>query len=514
MSIIRSISVGLVLLSCKAFGQYNPQRDLGDLFVHVQMARIFPDSKTFADCIPLFPVDSIKVAYVREELHPGFDLKNFVNAHFRIQPSSNDKWRDSFPSIERHIDDLWDRLVRYKNSSEGSLIGLPYPYIVPGGRFNEMYYWDSYFTMLGLQTSGKISTMQHMVDNFAFLIDRYGFIPNGNRTYYLTRSQPPFFSLMVDLLASATSDTTSVHYLPQLLKEYNFWMDGTDMFRKNLNAYKRVVRIAKNTVLNHYWDDDTIPRAESFREDVELASQSNKSKGTVYRNIRAACESGWDFSSRWFADGISLSTIHTTDIIPVDLNCLLYHLEMTLAKSYHLKGDEAQSALYKTKSITRKEAILYYCWDKERGFFTDYDLVKQQSTGVLTLAGCFPLFFRIAETSQARKAADKIQKYFLSAGGVLTTITLINQQWDAPNGWAPLQWITCEGLRNYWNITLADTIKTRWLRTIKETYNKSGKLLEKYNVLYPSIPGGGGEYPTQDGFGWTNGVFVRMNSEN
>lgn len=493
--------------------QYKPQEDLDELFVEVQLSAVFPDSKTFVDCIPRYPVSKILDRYQEEKQAPEFDLTAFVKRNFFIPQQADFANSDTFQDIDLHIENLWGMLVRKDTANAGTLIALPYPYVVPGGRFNEMYYWDSYFTMLGLQASGKDTLIQHMVNNFAWLIDEFGFIPNGTRTYYLSRSQPPFFSLMVGLLADIKGEEIYVDYLPQLLAEHAFWMTGDKDLGKDRRAIKRVVRLGENEVLNRYWDNDSTPRPEAFKEDIETASKVPVASSVTYRNIRAAAESGWDFSARWFRDGLSLETIHTTEIIPVDLNSLLYHLELTIAKAYALKNEPDKSRSFAQKARDRKLAILKYCWNDKEDFFMDYDFVAKTNTPVFSLAGLYPLFFQIAAPEQAEKVAAQTEQYFLYPGGLPSTLLLTGQQWDAPNGWAPLQWMSYRGLKHYGYEGLADTLEARWTKIIEEEYRESGKLLEKYNVVFPAVPGGGGEYPTQDGFGWTNGVYLKMVQE-
>ena len=217
------------------------------------------------------------------------------------------------------------------STAEDSRLPLTTRYVVPGGRFREMYYWDSYFTMLGLQVSGRHDLVADMVENFAGLIDRYGHIPNGSRSYYLSRSQPPFFAAMVELQGEHEGLPALLMRLPQLEREYAFWMDGAAELAAGA-AHRRVVRLADGTLLNRYWDDLAIPRDEAYVEDIATAQQSTRPAPEVYRDLRAAAESGWDFSSRWLADGKTLSSIRTTDILPVDLNSLLYKLELTIAR--------------------------------------------------------------------------------------------------------------------------------------------------------------------------------------
>ena len=217
------------------------------------------------------------------------------------------------------------------------------------------------------------------------------------------------------------------------------------------------------------------------------------------------------FFSRWFEDGATLSTIHTTDIIPVDLNCLLFNLEETLGKAYHYANDQ-QAQKYFDRSEKRKNALNTYCWNENEGCYFDYDHKAGKQTKSLTLATAFPLFFSIASPKQATSVAAALENHFLSPGGLRTTTVKTGQQWDAPNGWAPLQWIAIKGLLNYGHDELAKEIAGRWLTINEKVYTNTGKMMEKYNVVDINLEAGGGEYPAQDGFGWTNGVYLKLNS--
>lgn len=497
-----------------------PEELYGELFYDVQSDKdLFPDSKTFVDVVPLYDVQEIRENYAAMEMKTTPFLLDFLEEHFEI-PGPGTAYETDSSSIQVHITQLWEVLKRPADEVvSGTLIPLPNPYIVPGGRFREIYYWDSYFTMLGLQEDGEINTIENMVDNFSALINTYGFIPNGNRTYYLGRSQPPFFAKMVEVLAEEKGETIYVDYLPFLEKEYEFWMTGAEGLTKNENTHRRVVQLPDGEILNRYWDDLNTPRPESYREDVETANEALRldptlSRYDVYRNIRAAAESGWDFSSRWLrrdeAGNFSLSSIHTTDIIPVDLNALLYNLEKTIAKAHDINQNKEKADEYRQKSEMRRAAIEKYFWSENEGFYMDYNFRETAHTPVLSLAGVYPLFFEVAEASRAKSVALKIDRIFSKPGGVVTTPYNTGQQWDAPNGWAPLQWITIQGLRNYGEENMATDIKNRWLQLNTAVYKRSYKLLEKYNVEDLSRESGGGEYPTQDGFGWTNGVFQKL----
>ncbi|HEU5289422.1 MAG TPA: alpha,alpha-trehalase TreA [Cyclobacteriaceae bacterium] len=485
---------------------------LDEFFRDVQMSNVFEDGKTFPDCIPRRSLEEIESNYLLRRGKPGFDLRKFIQENFTEPQAYTSGYKsDTSRSVAQHIESLWNELTRNPEQQSGTLISLPFPYIVPGGRFREIYYWDSFFTMLGLQVSGRIEMIRNMIDNFSYLIDSVGFIPNGNRTYFSGRSQPPFFSCMVKLLSKHDS-AALVNYLPQLEKEYTFWMKGSTSLSESNSSVGRVVRMPDGSILNRYWDAYDTPRPESYKEDVELAHRS-QNKGELFRNIRAAAESGWDFSTRWFKDVKSFESIHTTDIIPVDLNCLLLHLEEVLSEAWKKSGNTTKSAEYAALAEKRKTSIMKYCWNSKENFFFDYDFVNQVQKNYLTLAGAFPLYFKIATNEHAKGVAQVLEKDFLKQGGFVTTREFSGQQWDAPNGWAPLQWIVYKGLKNYRQVQLANEGKKRWLSLVDGVYHQTGKMMEKYNVTDTTLAGGGGEYPNQDGFGWTNGVTAAFLSD-
>ena len=439
--------------------------DIPALLWDVQMKRIFPDGKTFLDCTPVYDDPEINKKYSDQKDLPGFDLKKFVNDHFKLPvPVSQGYSSDRNKTLEENIEILWGHLTRQPDKAGGSLIPLPYPYIVPGGRFGEIYYWDSYFTMLGLKVSGRNDMIENMVKNFSALIDEFGYIPNGNRKYFIGRSQPPFFSHMVQLLASLKNNQVLSTYLPQLEKEYHFWMKGSDQLSKSNASLFHVVKMPGGEVLNRYWDENETPRPESLREDVELSHESEQKPEILYRHLRAGAESGWDYSSRWFKTPHSFASIYTCDIVPVDLNCLLYHLEQTIAAAHAYNGQDEQSAKYHLLASQRKDAIQKYFWNPGKGFYFDFDLQQNLQKESLTLAGVMPLFVNIANHQDGTLVGAVIEEKFLRAGGVVTTLETTGQQWDAPNGWAPLQWVVISGLSNYGQNDLAKRIATRWIQ--------------------------------------------------
>jgi alpha,alpha-trehalase len=498
--------IGLQSGSLSAQQTKTPDRLYGQLFVDVQMQNALKDGKTFVDCIPKRNPDLILQDYLRlKKNNSTFNLNTFVTQNFILPDTNAGVLIKENKPIVTHVNELWTALERIPSgkTANSSLLDLPYPYIVPGGRFREIYYWDSYFTMLGLHVSGKNETIENMVRNFAYLINQYGHIPNGNRNYYLSRSQPPFFSLMIALLAEIKGKEVYLTYLPFLEKEYAYWMDKSA-------ATKHVITMPDGSLLNRYYDQLNTPRQESYKEDVIAARQSGTRNPEIYRDIRSAAESGWDFSSRWFSDGTQLKTIQTTQIIPVDLNCLLYHLESTLQKCYAIKHDTAKENLYKILAEKRKQSIRKYFWSAADQWYTDYNTKTKSRSPILSLAGMYPLFFNLADQKQAEIAKSTLEQKFLKAGGLITTLHNTHQQWDAPNGWAPLQWVSIIGLENYGFHDLGKNIATRWVNLNTKVYHNTGKLMEKYNVVDIHLEAGGGEYTSQDGFGWTNGVLLGL----
>jgi len=489
-----------------------PQVLFPGLYADVEEQRVFPDSKAFADATPKSPPSDILALYQAQAPLSREALTHFVLAHFDLPVSAAPPPLISEPpALRQHIDALWNSLTRSTPTSApfSSLLPLPLPYVVPGGRFREIYYWDSYFTMLGLTDSGRRDLLEDMVGDFADLIAIYGHAPNGARSYYLTRSQPPVFFAMVGLLSPDDPAAAYARYLLQLKAEYAFWMEGASDLTPS-GAHRRVVKLDDGSILNRYWDDSDAPRDESYAEDVAQARATPGEAGETYREIRAAAESGWDFSSRWFGDQRTLASIDTTQIVPVDLNSLLFGLENAIRAGSERAGDHEAAEDFARRAAARRAAIDRYLWDPARGVYLDYRLTEKQSIDDLSAATFYPLFTQVATKEQAASVARVVEANLLKPGGIVTTTFDTGQQWDAPNGWAPLQWIAVAGLRSYDENALAERIACRWVVNVSRVYRQTGKLLEKYDVVATDKPGGGGEYPTQDGFGWTNGVTLRL----
>jgi alpha,alpha-trehalase len=492
-----------------------PDKIYGDLFIDVQMKKVFPDEKTFVDCIPKRKPVDIMYDYGMQK-GAGFNLKKFVEENFELPPDGEGIYiSDSTDDVVTHIKKTWSALKRNpdKEVAGSSLLSLPYTYIVQAARSREIYYWDSYFIMLGLKENGEVKTIRDMVGNFAHLIETYGHIPNGNRSYYLGRSAPPFFSCMVELLAGIQGDSIYQRFLPAMEMEYAYFMEGAEKLKAG-DTYRRIVRMKNGDLLNRYWDDAMVPRQERWREDILTTEKSGRNKTEMYKNLRAAAESGMDFSSRWFADNKKITDIQTTDILPVDLNSLLYHLEWTIAKAKQINGDDAGAKLYRVKAQQRSVLIDKYFWNKNVSFFTDYQFKAQTQLNNISPAGIYPFCFINEKPDYmsllGKKAAAVIETKLLKEGGFVTTEFNTGELWDAPYGSAPLEWMMIWGLDRCGQKNLASLAARRWIKLNTDVYKSTGKLMEKYNVTDITKESVSTENKDPDGFGWTNGVLQKL----
>ncbi len=474
----------------------------GSLYRAIELDHVFPDSKTFADMVPREAPAAILSAYQRENPQGRAAVAAFVARHFR---EPGDSGQQKLP-MRDHIRALWPVLARPPLAivPGSSALQLPEAYVVAGGRYQEMYYWDSYFTMLGLKADGEQPLIDAMIADFVSLIARYGHVPNGTRTYYLSRSQPPFLALMMDL--STTHDPgIDRRRLAALKAEHAYWMAGSTCLGAG-RACQHVVRMPDGSLLNRYWDARDTPRDESFAEDVATAAAAApRAAVSVDRDLRAGAESGWDYSSRWLKDGRTLATIHTTDIVPIDLNSLMWNLETSISWRCAALGDNACAADYRRMADIRRAAMVKYLWSGSQQRFADWDLSTSASTPAISAAVLYPLFVGLATPEQADATARLVEAKLLAPGGLRTTTVSTGQQWDEPNGWAPLLWIGVQGLDRYGKTAIADDLARRWITTVSSFYACTGRMVEKYDVE-SGRAGGGGEYPVQDGFGWTNGV--------
>lgn len=482
--------------------QATPQELYGPLLAAVQERDILADGKTFVDAVPKRPVADIMADFQRL---PGNDLAlaKFVTENFELPSPIADAAAlqvNSDLPLRDYIRAMWSRLARDPalGAVDSSALPVRHRHLVPGGRFREIYYWDSYFTLLGLMRDGEVELANGIVDAMTDLIEDHGHVPNGARTYFLGRSQPPLFHMMVALLDDRRPDVVSRH-LAAMKREHAWWMNGADDIGPG-ECQMHVARLSDGALVNRYWDPRATPRDESWREDVATAAASARPAEQVYQDLRAGAESGWDFSSRWL-DGPCLSSIRTTSIAPVDLNAFLYGLETCIAA----RGSVDDARDYGRMAANRRATMHRHFWNEADGYFTDYDLELEVRRSNSSAAALAPLLVGMVTQAQATATADYIRQNYLAPGGLRTTLVATSEQWDQPNGWAPLQWIAVAGLRRYRECDLANEIARRWVTTVEQTYQQSGLIYEKYNIEAGTI-GAGGEYAPQTGFGWTNGV--------
>lgn len=478
-----------------------PAELFGPLFSAVQERSILSDGKAFVDAVPRRPASAILADFA---LFDGDDaaLLRFVKSNFDL-PTQTEAIAAPAAALplRQHIRAMWPALARGPREKDSSALAVRHHHVVPGGRFREIYYWDSFFTMLGLVRDGQLGLAAGIVDAMTDLIEEHGHVPNGARTYFVGRSQPPLFHMMVALLGQQPP-AVAARRLAAMKREHSWWMEGSSELVPGMQA-NRVAMLADGSVLNRYWDPRSTPRDESWREDVETARSSSRPAAEVYRDLRAGAESGWDFSSRWLG-GASLATIRTTKIAPIDLNAFLYGLEMAIAGA----GDVDASA-FAERARVRRAAIRKHLWKAELGLFCDYDLAAEQVLSQPTAAALAPLLAGVACRDQADATAKFAKDLLLAPGGLRTTLVESGEQWDRPNGWAPLQWIGVAGLRRFGHDELAQEISRRWITTVDAVFERTGLVFEKYDIEACKV-GAGGEYTAQIGFGWTNGVTADL----
>jgi alpha,alpha-trehalase len=510
---------------------------VGSLLSVVQSSHLFPDCKHFVDMPLRFDAATTLAAWKQLVAQTGGVISTdvllpFINEHFEEpgceleehHPEDFDA-NQSFDNIAdphyrafaRELHQRWPTLSRRvtekvkSNPENYSLLDLPHPFIVPGGRFRELYYWDSFWTIKGLITSGMFKTARGMIENMASLIDRYGFIPNGNRIYYLNRSQPPLLTFCVDAYYAATQDLEFVaNIMPLLEKEMDFFTNNRLI---NQDGWKS--RLFQFRVLA------TGPRPESFREDVESAEHIEciLEKQRLWGDIAAAAESGRDFSIRWFGNegpaANKMGSMRTSCLVPVELNSILCGNLRIFSQFYTLLGQHEKAAVIYGQFLLMREAIKQVFWNEEQGCWFDFDLAKNKQVEVFFDTNLFPM---LCECAHPDLDGAKVVNYLNVngilnySGGIPTSLIASAQQWDFPAGWAPMNWSIIIGLQNIGQKEVAKTLASKWISRNYMIFKDSGKMYEKYNVASECIKSKIelGEYEIQEGFGWTNSVCLDL----
>jgi alpha,alpha-trehalase len=450
--------------------------------------------------------------YERAAADPKFDLSIFVKG--RLHPDTpavpQSRERDTNISLDQHaIDTLYSR-VRYEPRDRCSLYGVKFPYIVPGERFRSLYYWDGLEVMRGLAVIGAWEFSRGMLDDYRGLIQRFGFVPNGTEDYFIDdtgghgpdgRSQPPVLAEMVELQAEHEGDQFIVECLSELMSEHNFFMRGAAELTSENPAHKRVVRLVDETdgevfEMNRYWGAP-VARPESKIEDEETVRQSGlegEAAKQLLIDIWAAAESGQDFTSRFCRRGGDLTTLHTTEIIPVDLNCLMVDLKRTIARGLRLAGRGEDADKYEQSAAHLAEGIRRFCYNPEKGWCFDYDFVAKRQKNVWSAAAFYALDSQIMGPAAVDAMSEVAEKKFLKHGGIMTTLDEGPQQWQGKKGWSLLQFKAIRGMWRNKKTTLAGQIRRAWLENCDESYRKTGHLYEKHDVKKVGKRGDGGEY--------------------
>lgn len=456
------------------------------------------------------PQDIINL-YRRAKNDQGFQLKDFLEEHFELGEVQKFEFEPGdYNNISEYAIGVLEAMKRPADPSqpEGSaILALPHPYIVNELQDSYINYWHTYFTMLGLRTLGDVETMQHMVDNYAHLINLLGYVPYSNRTYNTSRSQPPFFTLMIELLGETMGENLISKYLPQVEKEYQYWMKMSDVVNEDNVDSLKAVKIG-DQILNRYRDENIWPRPEQYVNDISMASNVDwRPNWEVFRDLRSASESGWNFTARWF-DGRWRNTINNAHILPVELNTLIYHMEDVLAEAYKQGGNSSKAQQYRTAANARKEAINTLFWDEERGIYDDYDYKKDTLRDKPSMAMMYPLYFGLATQEQADSVIAFAKKEMVSKGGFTSSAIDTRQRWDYPEGWPHVQWIGIKALERYGYKEDALEIAEDWIELNERIYEDFNRFLEYYNVVSPGDIDLDDNYPI--GYGATIGVYLAL----
>ncbi len=425
------------------------------------------------------------------------------------------------------------------------LLYLKNKYVVPGGRFNEMYGWDSYFIIRGLLRDGRVELARGMVDNFFFEIEHYGAVLNANRTYYLTRSQPPFLSSMV----------VAVHEAQRAAgKNDRDWLETAYSYLKRDHAmWTREPHLAGNTGLARYYDFGEGPAPEALQDENDIyrqvatyflfhngipafegedvpagpasgsaysvlvcgAAQSQSSceaprhirlKPDYFKGDRSMRESGFDVSFRFGPYGAA-----THHYAPVCLNSLLYKTERDMEDISRLLGKPSEAAQWQKLAEARQQSIQKYLWDEQQGLFFDYNFVDQQRSTYRYATTFYPLWAGLATAAQARAVVRNLAS-LERAGGIAMSTQETQAQWDYPFGWAPIQLLAVEGMRRYGHNVEADRVSIEFLSMVLDNFARDGTIREKYNVVTRSseIHVKAGYAVNVIGFGWTNAAFIEL----
>lgn len=517
-----------------------------DLLHYVQLAGLYNDSKTFVD-LPLRQEENITLADFEDLLNKTdrnptkHQIRNFVLEYFDEKSEGElIEWTPTdFKDNPEFLNNICDKQLRqYASEINGiwptlgrkvrpevlnkpnqfSLMPVTHGFIIPGGRFKEIYYWDAYWIIEGLLISGMEETAKGMIENLIELLEKFGKIPNGSRWYYQERSQPPLLSAMMELYYEKTGNKEFLaKHIKSLEKEMNYWLDTqTVNFKKDNKMY----------TLLRYFAPSKGPRPESYYEDYTDAQtlDSREDHTEFYIDIKSAAESGWDFSTRWFVspegdNSGNLTNIHTRYIIPVDLNAIFANALENTANFRAILNYPREAAMWTSKAEKWKYCIEKVLWHEKDGIWYDYDMNNEKHRQYFYPSNVAPLWRNAVPEALVKKHAPKVLNYLNVSqgldfpGGIPASLARSGEQWDFPNVWPPEVSIVIKALENMntnEGSQLAFQLAQNWVRICYKSFNESKQMFEKYDAEIPGNFGGGGEYNVQAGFGWSNGVVLEF----
>ena len=405
---------------------------------------------------------------------------------------------------------------------EHGLLYLPRPYVVPGGRFNEMYGWDSYFIQVGLLRDDQLGDASDLVENFLYEIEHYGTILNANRTYFLSRSQPPFLTRMILAVYEKTRDNAWLRgTLPAIERYYRFWTTEphtvpdaglSRYFDRGEGPAPEVMADEKDEQGRTHYDRAReyyrTHDVTDYDESLYYDSRRDRLTDLFYKGDRSMRESGFDPSNRFGA--LNVDVIHYA---PVCLNTLLYVMEDDTGRIMETLGDTSAATMWRSRAASRRDLINTLMWDEEAGLYYDYNFRTRQRRRYDFATTFFPLWAGIASPAHAARLRENLSR-FEAPGGLLTSTEVTGNQWDAPFGWAPLQMIAVDGLRRYGFHEDANRIAAKFVSLVTKEFDEHGTIVEKYDVRRRESDVAAdikfGYSANQVGFGWTNGAVLDL----
>lgn len=521
---------------------FSLHRDLPELFATVaEDPRLtIEDCKALSDSWVIGQPEEVVQRYRILSSQPGFDGMLFFTDNFRA-PQYGGYGHDAGEvqadntglSLSEYISKSWVDLTYHVPKDAGTLIGTKHPHLKAGERYAEGYYWDLENGLQGIVTEATQTGDPELwklawgvVRNCADLIDIYGFVPNGLRTYYLTRSQPPKFTSMVKLLAAQYPEAVE-EFLPQVTKEYNWWMKGEGQLDPNKGIYAadHVLLMPDGSILNRYWDTEDTPRPEGRRKDIETARRNpNVDPRVIYRNLRIMAESGRDFTAEYLEDAERLETAYADRIAPVDLNPILWEVEDFVAQAHDKAGRSVLAAEFRERADARADAINKYLWTGDDqtgyycGFLFDPDFKQGEPTRFPSMTMTYAVARDIAPSDRSESVCRILNTRFMKRGGYIASLVQSGEQWDDPNAWAPDQDEADKAQERTASITgnpvyamNARVGRARWVGRHAQIYRQLGTIVEKCNAVgVDPLAVQDGEYPLQRGFLWTNGILRKF----